>query len=122
MSLFNTQVKSLRRFGITIPDNTGNGSTILSLLQAAGFTGDRVSAVMISGYQAGAGGTQRAAFVSANARVGTGTAIASSDFTTHGEYVAAGAPYYYPAEDDASLTYVRSATGSTVAAVATVLI
>ncbi len=122
MSLFNTQVKSLRRFGITIPDNTGTGSTLLALLQAAGYTGDRVSAVMLSGYQAGSGGTQRAAFVAANARVGTGTAIATTDFTTHGEYIAAGSPYYMPAEDDASLTYVRSASGSTVPAVATVLI
>ena len=114
------QVKNDFRYAITIPDNTGNGSTILALLQAQGFQGSRCHGVIIRPYVPGVSGAQRAAFVAACPRV-TGGTIASTDFTTHGDYVAAGEAYYTPADADSSDTYVRSASGSTVSALAIVL-
>lgn len=108
------------RYAITIPDNTGNGSTLLALLQAAGFRGDRCNGVIIRPYAPGVGGAQRAAFVAASPRITNG-AITGTDFTTHGDYYAAGEVYYLPADADSTDTYLRSASGSTVSALAVVL-
>lgn len=116
--LYNTQVKYGWRYAITIPDNTGNGTTIDALLTTAGYLGER-AAVYIDGIAPGIGGASRAAFMAANAR--PSAAIAAADFTTHGLYVPAGASYYFPIETDVLNTYLRSLTGSTFTALAYVM-
>lgn len=106
-----------QRIAITIPANTGNGSTIAALLAAAGYAGPTPIAVKIVGKAPNAE-TDRAAFVVASPR--PGAAIATADYTTHGQYVPAGELYYTESDTDVQ-SYVRSASASTVSALVLVL-
>lgn len=117
------------RVAITIPANTGNGSTLRSLIASA--TGGISTTALVAPTPTGDGspllnvkilgvdatGTSRAAFVVANTR--QGASITATDFTTHGEYIAAGVDYYEPADGDFD-SYVRSASASTITAIAVV--
>lgn len=111
------------RYAITIPANSGNGSTIAALLVAAGYDGPTTGIfVSIEATAPGVTFAARAAFVAASPRPGVAlTAIAAADFTTHGEPIDAGAAYSAASDADAASTYVRSATASTITALAKVL-
>lgn len=116
--MFNvTQVKNVFRYAVTIPANTGNGSALRELLRTAGFQGE-ASAIFIDGLIPGVAGTARAAIMAANPR--QGAAIADTDFTTHGQYIAAGRDYYQPVDADWTDTYFRTITSSTLTALVTV--
>jgi hypothetical protein len=119
------------RYAITIPANTGNGATILSLLQAAGFSevtrlapgnaafphGLKIAARTIDG-------AQRGALQVASPRydqTGTAVALTSTDFTTHGQFIPIGEEYYEPVDGD-FYSSVRSNTASAIPAMAVVYI
>lgn len=98
---------------ITIPANSGNGSTLFDLIKAGGYQGEKPLAIKVLGLVPA--GTNRGAVVFATPRQPT-AAIASTDYSTHGQAVAAGLDWYEPT-DGAADVYVRSASGSTVPAV-----
>lgn len=108
------------RYAITIPANSGNGSTIADLLVAAGYNGPATGiSVSIEATAPGVAYAARAAFVAASPR--PGAAIAAADFTTHGEPIDAGAAYNTASDADAVGTYLRSGSASTITALAKVL-
>ena len=78
--------------------------------------------IIIDGWLAGTSGiaVQRPAFLVATPR--SGVAIASTDFSTHGRYIAAGQVYYDPCTNDTTLTYVMATGASTIVALAVVLL
>lgn len=117
--LFNTQVKDGVRVAISIPASGGAGATLMSLLRAAGCDGSP-TALYIDPIAPGTGGTSRLGFMAASPRQGTTVAVAG-DFSTHGQYVPAGAPYYLPIERDVELTSVMSLNGSSVPALCIVM-
>lgn len=98
---------------ITIPDNTGNGSTLRALLLAGGYQGESPLAIKVLGLVPA--GTNRGAIVFATPRQ-PDAAITGTDYSSHGEAVAAGVDWYEPI-DNAADVYVRSASGSTVTTV-----
>lgn len=123
MANLNTQVQNKRYVAITIPATGGTGTQLSVLLAAAGYAGD-CNGLIIDTYLAGTAGNagaQRPAFLVATPRAGN-TAIAAADFTTHGRYIAAGQVYYDPVTTDTQLTYVQSASASTIVALAIVLL
>lgn len=103
---------------ITIPANGGTGSSLQTLLTAAGYTGPAL-AVAIDSILAGSTGATRPAFLAATPRT-PGAAIAAGDFTTHGRYVPAGLFFYDPVDASAGTVYVQSVTASTIVALAVV--
>lgn len=105
---------------ISIPANTTTtGATIESLVKTALGGGiPRAFLQIVIDKNQPAVSTDRAAFLVASTR--PGTAIAATDFTTHGRYVEAGEELNIPAEQ-AHLLSVRSATASAVPALATIL-
>jgi hypothetical protein len=100
------------RRAITIPDNTGLGSTFRALFIAAGLTQDQTDAII--GFKIP---PRLLGFVVANPM--PGVAIQASDYTTHGQAVADIDLYYEPADLDLD-SYVRSASGSAVTALAVI--
>lgn len=111
-----------RRFAITIPILSSNGSTIMDLLRAAGYDGPSTCVVRIHKNQPNSA-LARAAFVAANLRFtnGSSAVFAATDFTTHGQYIPAGEDYGESCDADASTTLVRSTDANTVSALAVVL-
>lgn len=95
---------------ITIPANTGSGATIRSLIEGVSFAGVACIAFRILGTLAE--GTEHAAFHVAS--TGFGAAITGTDYTTHGELVAAGAIYNSFPSTKAADMYVRSTDANTV--------
>jgi hypothetical protein len=114
MAIFPNMVGAVWRGRITIPNNTGTGSRLLDLLRAAGYPGPDACAVKVAA-KLSDGTTDRPAFTAATPRA-NGAAIATADFTTHGQPVAAGVEYAEPSDADGSTTFVRSLSGSTIAA------
>ncbi len=101
------QGTSCLRVPITIPGSGSNGDTANSL---AALTADQIGRVMgcyISKYLANSS-TQRPAIQVSDA---------AATFT-NSEYIAAGEEYYRPATQDGAGSYLRSASASTIAAVA----
>lgn len=106
---------------ITIPANTEvtrAATQLLKLLRVAGYEGPQTGVVVkILAYASD--GTSRAAFVAATPLVRSGDVgggdLGAADFTTHGQYVPAAEDFSEPL-DDLTETYLRSASGSTVAA------
>lgn len=114
MSYF-VQTENLFFVGITIPANGGTGSQLRALIQAAGYMGE-VNACIIDPWLAGTSGIgiQRPAFLAATPR--SGAAIASTDFSVHGQYVPAGQQWYVPVRRSSDEVYVQSTNASTIAA------
>lgn len=100
-----TQSGSIRRFQATIP-NSATGAQVRSLVPTpeAGveYLGFKILGVDPTG-------VQRALIQVASPR--PGSAIAASDFTTHGQAVVTGADYYEPADLDLD-SYVRAPAGA----------
>jgi hypothetical protein len=105
------------RVAITIPTNAGTGTRLADLLAAAGYLGPAPLAIILDAKQPNSA-SDRAAVVLASPR--RGAAIAAADFTTNGQYVAAGVSHYLASDQDAQ-SYARSADGNTVSALAIVL-
>ena len=105
--------KLCMRVAITIPDNTGTGNTFRALALAAGATLPIECTFSIDKNIPGVAGTARAAFVVATPR--PATAIATTDFTTHGQFIASGANYDSTQSGDIE-NYVRANAGSTITA------
>lgn len=103
-------------YRINIPDNTGTGDTILNLLKSAGMAGDLARFIMLVDNLSD--GSARSAVVLASPR--DGAAIATTDFSTHGRYVAEGVQWYAPS-DRAGNVYIRSASSSSVYAIVAVI-
>jgi len=118
MSLQTQSTNAPYYVSVTIPDNTGIGATIQSLIDTAlsglDITQKAYKYVTIEGYIPGAAGTQRAAIVVASKRIGA-TAVVAGDYTTHGKYIAAGAAFTEISDATSSLS-VRSSTSSAVTA------
>ncbi len=119
MALFSTQVRESTSWAITIPANGGTGTSVQDLLTAAGYYGE-VKGYIIGAYLAGTAGTLRPAFLAATTR--PGVAITATDFSTNGEYVAAGQVFYKPVERDFVHRYLQSTGGSTIVAQCDVLL
>jgi len=119
MSLQTQSTNAPYYVSVTIPDNTGIGATIQSLIDTAlsglDITQKAYKYVTIEGYIPGAAGTQRAAIVVASKRLNA-TSVVAGDYTSHGKYVPAGTAFTELSDATASV-YVRSASGSTVSAV-----
>lgn len=100
-----TQSGNIRRFQATIP-NAATGAKISALLPVpeAGveYLGFKILGI-------GPDGVQRPLIQVASPR--PGSAIAATDFTTHGQGVVAGADYYEPADADLD-SYVRAPAGA----------
>ncbi len=126
--MFLTQISGhFMTYGITIPDNTGTGNTLAALLKAAGMPdyvqGQRPAVIYLDPKLAGVSGTDRPAMLVTMPRIdaaGALSAIAGTDFTTHGRLVAAGVEWYEPA-NLALNAYVRSNSASSISALARVL-
>ena len=104
---------------ITIPGNAGTGATLRSLCIAGGYEPVEECTMEIWKYAPGVDpGVDRGAFVVASTR--RGSAIASTDFTTHGKPIAAGESYYVPSTRGLD-NYVRGTTASTVDALVTIV-
>jgi len=114
MAIFPNVVGAEWRGAVTIPNNAGTGSRLLDLMRAAGYDGPDACAVKVLARVPD--GTDRSAFVIASRRPNA-AAISSTDFTTHGQHVAAGTEYAEPVDRDASESYVRSTGASTVSAI-----
>jgi hypothetical protein len=97
------------RCALSIQDNTGTGDKLLTLLRAAGFPGEPLM-VRILGKKSD--GTDRPAVVLATAR--PSAAIALTDFSTHGEYLAAGVESNALSQAFAEATFIRSAATAAV--------
>lgn len=96
-----------RRIAITIPANTGNGSTVASLISGSLSDGENVISYRIAAKQPKSS-TDRVAFDMADAADGfSGSNV---------ERVPAGEAYIAYGTQSASLDYVRSTDGSTVSA------
>ncbi len=103
------------RFSATIP-TAATGAKISDLIATAGIpAGAVVLWVKILGLLPD-GSTSRAIITVATPRIVSGdyTTIAATDFTTHGEGVAAGVSYYEPSVGDC-FSYVRAPGGDTAA-------
>lgn len=99
-----TQSGNIRRVAVTVP---AAGGTIASLISSVVGDGEIVLAVKILGKLVNGG--DRVALTVASPRLGS--AITSTDYTTHGQYVAAGVDYYEPADQDVQ-SYVKAASDS----------
>lgn len=102
------------RCKVSIPANTGNGSTLLALLDAAGVPGVNVSSFKILATLVD-GTTARSAFVVASPR--PGATITGTDYSNHGQPVYEGLEYRSePSARDAE-SYFRSSSSSAIDAV-----
>lgn len=100
------------RVVITIPGSaTTTGATLQSLLATAGISYLPVALKILGKTQAGA---DRAAFLVASP-LPPAAAIVAADFDTRGQFVAAGADYYEPSEQD-YLSSVRAVGASAITA------
>jgi hypothetical protein len=103
---------------VTIPANTGTGATLRSLIVAAGNVpdpGKDIWSAKILGLLPD--GTQRGALQITSPRAPTGTAIAATDYTTHGRCIPAGVPVDEPSAFDLD-SYVRAKdSASTITAI-----
>jgi hypothetical protein len=118
-----TQTKFATNVAITIPGNgTTTGTQLMALIAAGDATLDTKSicGVIILAKQANSA-TDRAAFAWATGRGNGATAIAATDFTTHGAVSPAGADWYIPS-DTSDMVYLRSLDASAVPAVAVVFL
>lgn len=104
------------KVAITIPANTANSGKGSLLSDLIGNVGRATTNIRIAANQP-AVVTNRAAFLTASPR--PGAEIAATDFTTHGEYHAAGVAWE-EASDAADQLYVRSNDTNSVAALAIV--
>lgn len=124
-----TLVSSIYRVQITIPANGGAGAQVLALITAAiganlpsvgnasaqhtiPIIGFKISGTLISDVT---GATPRPAFVIANPRIPSGTAVVS-DYTTHGQSVPSGVDYISEPSVGDLLSWVQSASASTISA------
>ena len=102
---------------ISIPANNANGglgATIRSLLEAAGYVVPSELTIKITANQPGVtADLARAAFTVAGPL--PAVAIATADFTSHGQTISEGIEYYEPSQRSVDL-YVRSTTTSAVPA------
>lgn len=118
MTLDKTQLRRPYRVAITVQGNgtaIGDMKNIKRLIKDSDPTAplEEIRTIRIYKYAPNST-TNRAALDLATPRVGA--ALVASDYTTHGQEVAAGEDYDFPAEQDLADTYPRSTTTSTVSA------
>ncbi len=104
----------VRRAQVTIPADSDVGTTVGLLLSSAGLGGAPVAFKILPTLADGT--TSRLAFRIASRRPGA-TAFAGTDYTTHGQHVAAGVEYQSEPGDRDWGSAIRAAAGAAFSAV-----
>jgi hypothetical protein len=104
----------IRRVQVTIPIDSDVGTTVGALLRSAGFGGAPVAFKILPTLADGT--TSRAAFRIASRRPGA-TGFAGTDYTTHGQHVAAGVECQSEPGDRDFDSAIRAAAGAAFPAV-----